>query len=174
MFLEHTSLKKCCKIILFVLAVLGLCCCTRAFSHCSERGLLFSCGVGASHFRGFSCYGAGGLGHMDFNSCSSWAPEHWLNSCGTWAICLTECGIFPDQGLNSWLLQWQANSLPLSHQGSPDLTSYCFPTDVIPINTDNRKDELSMSCCLFSSFFPILYLFFPPLAVPLVYEILVL
>ena len=28
-------------------------------------------------------------------------------------------GILPDQGLNSCLLQWQADSLPLSHQGSP-------------------------------------------------------
>ena len=30
-----------------------------------------------------------------------------------------ECGIFPDQGLNLCLLHWQADSLPLSHQGSP-------------------------------------------------------
>ena len=28
-------------------------------------------------------------------------------------------GIFPDQGLNPGLLQWQGDSLPLSHQGSP-------------------------------------------------------
>ena len=31
-------------------------------------------------------------------------------------------GIFPTQGLNLCLLHWQADSLPLSHQGSPDLT----------------------------------------------------
>ena len=77
--------------------------------------------------------------------------------------CFTECGIFPDPGLNPCLLHWQANSLPLSHQGSPDLASYYFPTDVIPTNTDNRKDELSTGCCFFSSFFPILYLFPPNL-----------
>ena len=29
------------------------------------------------------------------------------------------CGIFPDHGLNPCLLHWQAESLPLSHQGSP-------------------------------------------------------
>ena len=29
------------------------------------------------------------------------------------------CGIFLDQGLNLCLLYWQADSLPLSHQGSP-------------------------------------------------------
>ena len=28
-------------------------------------------------------------------------------------------GIFPKQGSNPWLLHWQADSLPLSHQGSP-------------------------------------------------------
>jgi len=28
-------------------------------------------------------------------------------------------GIFLIQGLNSWLLHWQADSLPLSHLGSP-------------------------------------------------------
>ena len=40
------------------------------------------------------------------------------------------CEIFPDQGSNPCLLHWQADSLPLSHQGSPtdgfDLT--VFPT----------------------------------------------
>ena len=32
---------------------------------------------------------------------------------------LMACGIFPDQGLNPCPLHWQADSLPLSHQGSP-------------------------------------------------------
>ena len=32
--------------------------------------------------------------------------------------CSAAYGIFPDQGLNSCLLDWQAYSLPLSHQGS--------------------------------------------------------
>ena len=34
------------------------------------------------------------------------------------------CGIFPDQGSNPCLLQWQADSSPLSHQGSPDLFTF--------------------------------------------------
>ena len=29
------------------------------------------------------------------------------------------CGIFPDQGLNLCLLHWQADSLSLTHRGSP-------------------------------------------------------
>ena len=33
-------------------------------------------------------------------------------------ICFASCGIFPDQGLNPCLLHWQADSLPLSQQGS--------------------------------------------------------
>ena len=31
-------------------------------------------------------------------------------------------GIFPDQGSNLCVLHWQADSLPLSHKGSPDLS----------------------------------------------------
>ena len=33
-------------------------------------------------------------------------------------LCSMARGIFPDQGLNPCLLHWQAESLPLSHQGS--------------------------------------------------------
>ena len=34
-------------------------------------------------------------------------------------------GVFPDQGLNLRPLHWQADSLPLSHQGNPMLTREC-------------------------------------------------
>ena len=40
-------------------------------------------------------------------------------------------GIFPTQGSNSSLLRWQADSLWLSHQGSPPLTPH--PTVPFPI-----------------------------------------
>ena len=33
--------------------------------------------------------------------------------------CSTACGIFPDQGSNPCPLHWQADCLPLHHQGSP-------------------------------------------------------
>jgi len=33
--------------------------------------------------------------------------------------CSMACGILPDQGSNLCLLHWQADSLPLSSQGSP-------------------------------------------------------
>ena len=32
--------------------------------------------------------------------------------------CSAACRIFPDQGLNPYLLHWQADSYPLYHQGS--------------------------------------------------------
>ena len=41
-----------------LLAVLGLHCCTQAFSSCSERGLPSSCGLQTFQGRGFSCCGA--------------------------------------------------------------------------------------------------------------------
>jgi len=48
-----------------------------------------------------------------------------LQSTGSMAVthrlsCSTACGVFLDQGLNPCLLHWQADSLPLSHQGSPE------------------------------------------------------
>ena len=33
--------------------------------------------------------------------------------------CSAACGIFPDQGLNTCCLNWQADSRPLHHQGCP-------------------------------------------------------
>ena len=41
-----------------VLVVLSLRCCMGAFSGCSERRLLSSCGAWASHGSGFFCCGA--------------------------------------------------------------------------------------------------------------------
>ena len=38
--------------------------------------------------------------------------------------CSKACGILPDPGSNLSLLHWQADSLPLSHQGSPSPTYY--------------------------------------------------
>ena len=59
-----------------------------------------------------------GSRHVGFSSC---APR--LQSTGSIVVthglsCSVACGIFPDQGLNLYLLHWQAGTLPLSHQGS--------------------------------------------------------
>ena len=45
--------------------------------------------------------------------------------------CSVEHGIFPDQGSNSCLLHWQADSLPLSHQGSPWASSHSWSMRVL-------------------------------------------
>ena len=47
-------------------------------------------------------------------SCFSWVLGHRLSSYSSAA-----CGILPDQESNPCLLHWQADSLPLSHEGSP-------------------------------------------------------
>ena len=65
--------------------MLGLRWCVRAFSSCSEQGLLSSCGAWASHCSGFSCCRAWVLRHAGFSSCSMWALGCGLSSCDTWA-----------------------------------------------------------------------------------------
>ena len=40
--------------------------------------------------------------------------------------CSVACGIFPDQGSNPCSLHWQADSQPLSHQGSPQISVFAF------------------------------------------------
>ena len=85
--------------------MLGLCCCTWAFSSCGNRGLLFVVLGGllivvaslvaahrcASHCRGFSCCGARALGARasvvvarGLSSCGLRALELKLSSCGAW------------------------------------------------------------------------------------------
>ena len=60
-------------LISLVLAALGLCCCTWAFSRCSEQGLLSDSSALASHRSGFSYRRARSLGHEGFSSCNPWA-----------------------------------------------------------------------------------------------------
>ena len=55
-----------------------------------------------------------------------WAQDLRLPGSGSAAVvhrlsCSTVCGIFSDQGWNPCLLHGQADSLPLSHHGSPQL-----------------------------------------------------
>ena len=61
------------------------------------------------------------------NSCSSWALVHWLNSCGAWAALLR--GMWDHPRWNLRLLHWPADSLSLSHQGSPALCLSCGTWD---------------------------------------------
>ena len=77
------------KFIYLFLVSLGLHCCARAFSNCSEQGLLSSYSVQASHCSGFSCCSAWAPGSQasvavayGLSGCGSRALEHRLSSCG--------------------------------------------------------------------------------------------
>ena len=61
------------KFYYLFLALLGLCCCMRAFSSCSEQGLFSSCGAWAPHCSGLPRCRAQALGRESFSSCSTWA-----------------------------------------------------------------------------------------------------
>ena len=70
---------------------------------------------------GFSCCRTWALGHTGFSSWGTRALEHRLSNCAHGLSCSTTCVIFPDQGSNLCLLHWQADSLPLSHERSPQV-----------------------------------------------------
>ena len=75
---------------------------------------------------------------------STGSRAHGLSSCGCWALehglnirdachglhCSVAWGVFPDQGLNLCLFHWQADSLPLSHQGSPSYQPFVSSSNV--------------------------------------------
>ena len=84
-----------------------------------QAGTALHCSAWASHCRGFSCCGAQALGYAGFSSYGSGALGTGSLAVAHWLGCSKACGIFPDQGLNPCLLHWQADSLPLSHQGKP-------------------------------------------------------
>ena len=115
------------------MAVLGLHCCT-GFSQVAAS---WACSPAAVHWflicRGFCCCRSWAVGHKSFSICGPWAQQLWylLWSTGSVAVarglsCSAACGIFLDQGSKLCPLHWQAESfffqaasLPLSHQGSP-------------------------------------------------------
>ena len=72
------------------MAVLGLCCCARAFSSCGERGLLFVVVHGLLTAVASLCCGARAIGMRasvvvarGLSNCGLRALEHRLGSCGT-------------------------------------------------------------------------------------------
>ena len=119
-------------------AVLDLCCCGGFFSSCGKRELPSGCGAQASHcgdsslrsrvprVRGLQqlSWGLQQLCLAGFSHCRSSRTASGVVSRGR--SCSEACGIFLDQGLESpHLLQWQADSWPLSHQGSPSWWYFC-------------------------------------------------
>ena len=70
--------------------------------------------------------GASAAAAHELSSCSSQgsrAQARWLQVIG---LCSVARGIFLDRESNPCLLQWQVESLPLSHQGSPEPCFFLF------------------------------------------------
>ena len=99
------------------------------FSSCREQGLLSSYGARGSRCSGFFCFEAQSRGAQASAAAPAGSPVTTpeLQSTGSVVVthglsCSVACGIFPDQGSNLCPLPWQADSLPLSHQGSATAT----------------------------------------------------
>ena len=86
-----------------------------------EQERLSGCGAQAPHRGGFSCCGAQDLEHVGFRSCRSRALECRLSSRVAWTY-LPHCmWNLPRSGIKHCLLNGRVDSLPLSHQGSPQV-----------------------------------------------------
>ena len=57
--------------------------------------------------------------------------------------CTAACGVFLDQGSNLCPLQWQADSLPLDHQGSPNSSIFLNAFVLGPRPTET---EMNAAC----------------------------
>ena len=91
----------------------------RLSSSCREWGPLSGCGAQASHCGGVSCCRArlSGAWAAGVAAPGLRAQAQWLVAHGP--SCSAACGIVPNQGSNPHPLHWQADYLPLSHQGNP-------------------------------------------------------
>ena len=120
------------------------------FSSCSEGKLLCSCGAHTFRCSGFFYRRAWALGYAGVSSCGSWALEHRLSSCGHGLSCSAAYGIFPDQGSNLFLLHWQVDSSPQSHQGSACKYFFISPRVMQKMTDCTRASPVSVnvSSCL--------------------------
>ena len=80
-------------LFILYLAVLGVCCCSRAFPLCGKWELVFMWCMGFLQWLLL-------LQNTGFSAGSSVVVVLWLSSCGCGLSCSTACGIFPDQGQN--------------------------------------------------------------------------
>ena len=108
---EKIGLKQLCSTIFFfkmllilLLAAVGFHCCRRAFSRCSERGLLFVVVLGLL---------------------VAVASLEWNSGFRRMVSVFWHMGLVaPGQELNPCPLHRQADSLPLDHKGSPLFNYY--------------------------------------------------
>ena len=116
-FVSPSLLKKKKKFIYLFLAVLGLSCCTQAFSSCGERGLLFVavCGLLTAVASLVAEHGLQARRLQQLWHAGSVVVAHRLQNVGSVVVvhglsCSVACGIFPDQGSNLCSPHWQADS----------------------------------------------------------------
>ena len=111
------------------------------FLRLQRAGTSLRCGAQPSHCRGFP-------------RCSAWAAGARASVVVALGLsCSVACGILPDQGLNLCPLHWQADSSPLSYQGSLRreifmvkwARLYCLPIVVLECN---REDSDGLSSVL--------------------------
>ena len=78
--------------------------------------------------------------------------------------CSAACGIFPDQGSNPCALHWQADSQPLRHQGSPEVSLLPHHIKVMGISMASH-DDVSLAYLAETALVSFLHCkvaFFPP------------
>ena len=124
------------------------------FSSCGKWGPLFVAGSG------LLVAVASLVEHGLQRAWASVVAAHGLQSIGSVVVahglrCSLACGFFLDQGLNLCLLRWLADSLTLSHQGSPTITFkvHLKPSSSHPLCSllrGNHDLELCVWCSGFS------------------------
>ena len=114
------------KIILFLFGCAKSLLLLGHFSSCGKQGLLSSCGARASHRSGFSCCRAWAQGVWasvvaapGLSSCSSWALEHRLTSCGTWVQLLCRMWQLPRSGIEPASLALASRFFTTEPPGKP-------------------------------------------------------
>ena len=108
----HTFLFLMNNVMYWFVAVLGLWCCL-GFSPVAVCELLLQ---GPSRCRAVSSLPSGAAARGSVAAIPVVHGPH----------CSAARGILPDRGSNVCLLPWQADSSPLSHQGSPEYFSKCL------------------------------------------------
>ena len=125
--------------------VLGLCYCARAFSSCGELGLLFF--AWASPYGGPSCCRAQAVGRVGFGSCSSWALEHRLRSCGEQSQLPRHVGPSPTRD-QSRVPALAGRFLMARPPGKPQAFSLDSFSSLLPGSASPRMGGRALGTCL--------------------------
>ena len=96
-------------LFIFIFGCVGSSFLCEGFLQLWRAGATLHCSARASHYHGLSLRSTGS------RRAGSVVVAHGPS-------CFTACGIFPDQGSNPCPLHQQADSQPLRHQGSPNVS----------------------------------------------------